>query len=78
MSSDTEHDQNDGPPDQPQEAENIKRREALGRFTTYTSPALLALLVRPGAGIPRRLLKRDITLVGGKDAEQPSTEHAPN
>ncbi len=45
MSSDTEHDQNDGPPEQPQEAEDIKRRKALGQFANYTAPATLAMLL---------------------------------
>ena len=45
MSNDAEHDREDGPPDQPQKAEDIKRRKALGQFANYTAPATLAMLL---------------------------------
>ncbi len=45
MSNDPERGPDDRPPDQPEEPADIKEREGLVRFATYTSPALLALLV---------------------------------
>jgi hypothetical protein len=45
MNNDPEHDREDGPPDHPQKAEDIKRRKALGQFANYMAPATLAMLV---------------------------------
>ena len=45
MSNDRKHHSNKSPADRSQESSDMKEREALGRFATYTSPALLALLV---------------------------------
>ncbi len=45
MNNDAEQDPNDGPPDQPKEAADIRRRKALGQFANYTAPATLAMLL---------------------------------
>ena len=45
MNNAAEQDPNDGPPDQPKEAADIKRRKALGQFANYTAPATLAMLL---------------------------------
>jgi len=45
LSNDRKPDSNKSSADRSQESSDIKEREALGRFATYTSPALLALLV---------------------------------
>ena len=45
MSNDREPHSEKSSADRSQESSDVKEREALGRFATYTSPALLALLV---------------------------------
>ena len=45
MSNDRKPDSNKSSADRSQESADIKERKAIGRFATYTSPALLALLV---------------------------------
>ena len=45
MSTDRKLNSNKSSADSSQEPSDIKERDALGRFATYTSPALLAVLV---------------------------------
>ena len=46
MNNAAEQDPNDGPPDQPKEAADIRRRKALGQFATRRAmPATLAMLL---------------------------------
>jgi len=45
MSTDRKPDSDKNSADRSQESSDIKERQAIGRFATYTSPALLALLV---------------------------------
>ena len=69
MSTDRKPDSNKSSADRSQESSDIKEREAVGRFATYTSPALLALLVSTQVASASPVLsdirlKRDITPVG--------------
>ena len=52
MSNDRKPDSNKSSADRSQESADIKERKAIGRFATYTSPALLALLASAASAAP--------------------------